>query len=738
MQWFFLFFLVSGFCSILYELIWLRLAMAQFAVTTPLVSIVLSVFMAGLGFGSWLAGRWVGQWRGRLRFPALRLYALTELLIGVSGLLVPLELSWGRGLLEKLDNAHPLSSTAYYLAAGIWIALALAPWCACMGATFPFAMFAIEEKHGNESPRSFSFLYLANVGGAVAGAVLPPLLVELVGFRGTLRSASVLNFLVASLAFSLTVQASTGRVRAPSPQPEPTALAHPGEGEKNKLLWLLFGTGLTSMAAEVVWVRLFTPSIGTVVYAFATILASYLLATYLGSLTYRKWLKGLELNPSVWGMLGFATLLPLLASDKHIHTQGQVRVILGVLPFSAILGYVTPLLLDRISSGDGQRAGSAYAVNVLGCIVGPLLSGFLLLPAVGERASLCLLALPWFIAALMYGRSPASSSVQLGFRRSRRMAVSLAVAAVILLASTRSFEQRFRRREVRRDYTATVIATGEGRQRHLLVNGVGMTGLTPITKMMAHLPLAMLDRKPQNGLVICFGMGTTYRSMLSWDISSTAVELVPSVPSLFSFFHEDGAELLQSPKAHVVIDDGRFFLERTWEQYDVITLDPPPPVEAAGSSLLYSKEFYAIVKRHLRRDGILQQWIPSGDDAVMSAVAKALKESFPYVRVFRSVEGWGYHFLASMTPLPDTPASVLASRMPTKATTDLLEWGPASSAEQQFDVVLHYELPIDRLAQEAPSVNAMQDDHPVNEYYYLREKRAQWRKLWASLFGARN
>ena len=56
MFWFFTFFFVSGFCSILYELVWLRLAMAEFGVTTALVSIVLSVFMGGLGAGSWIAG----------------------------------------------------------------------------------------------------------------------------------------------------------------------------------------------------------------------------------------------------------------------------------------------------------------------------------------------------------------------------------------------------------------------------------------------------------------------------------------------------------------------------------------------------------------------------------------------------------------------------------------------------------------------------------------------------------
>ena len=138
-------------------------------------------------------------------------------------------------------------------------------------------------------------------------------------------------------------------------------------------------------------------------------------------------------------------------------------------------------------------------------------------------------------------------------------------------------------------------------KRQLFVNGVAITVLTPATKMMAHLPLASLDHKPRNALAICFGMGTSFRSLLSWDIPVTAVELVPSVPRVFSYFHSDTPELLHSPLAHVIIDDGRRYLERTAEQYDVITIDPPPPIEAAGSSLRYSKEFYSTLKPRLRR-----------------------------------------------------------------------------------------------------------------------------------------
>src|SRR5438270_6691140 len=158
--WFFLFFFISGFCSVLYELVWLRLAMAQFGVTTAMVSIVLSIFMAGLGLGSWASGKWLRRYENDLRFPALRLYGFIELLIGVSGLVVPYELSQGRDLLRNLGLT---SSPAYYASSGLWIAATVIPWCALMGATIPVAMRSISQTVPHEAARSFSYLYMANV-----------------------------------------------------------------------------------------------------------------------------------------------------------------------------------------------------------------------------------------------------------------------------------------------------------------------------------------------------------------------------------------------------------------------------------------------------------------------------------------------------------------------------------------------------------------------------------------------
>ena len=608
MMWYFLFFFVSGFCSILYELIWLRLAMAQFSVTTAFVSIVLSTFMAGLGIGSVGAGAWIRRHGQEIRFPPLRLYALTELLIGVSALVVPMELAWGHRVLEAAAAHGTLSPALSYLISGAWMALTLVPWCACMGATIPLAMFAIRSDARYESRRSFSFLYLANVLGAVAGAVVPLFLIELYGFHGTLRVGAVLNATIAAAAFAVTL-ASRGRsARTDSP---PAAAVSAKLEQRKTILVLLFMTGLVTMGMEVVWIRLFTPYLGPIVYSFATILASYLLATFIGSQVYRVWSRSHDRESRVaWISLVLLGVLPLLTSDSRIHLTNLHRVLFGVMPISAVIGFLTPMLVDRWSAGDPDRAGRAYAVNVAGCIVGPLVSGFILLPLVGEHLSMLLFVLPWLVMALPSRSTPAMTWALRG------ATAMILLAAIAIFFLTKDYETQFAQREVLRDSTATVIAaevpneSGPGMRKRLLVNGVGMTSLTPITKMMAHFPLASLDHPPREVLVICFGMGTTFRSALSWGIPVTAVDLVPSVPKLFHFFHPDAAQVLASPNAHIVVDDGRHYLERNPARYDVIMIDPPPPVEAAGSSLLYSQDFYAVVKERLQPGGILAQWLP--------------------------------------------------------------------------------------------------------------------------------
>lgn len=714
MIWFFLFFFLSGFCSVLYELVWLRLSMAQFGVTTAMVSIVLSVFMAGLGLGSWASGRWFRRTGG---FSALRGYASIELLIGISGLVVPYELIWGRHILE---TSSLTSSLAYYGGAGLWVALSLLPWCTLMGATVPVAMGAIRQILPAESSRSFSFLYMANVAGAVAGTVIPLFLIELFGFRGTVKIGACCNALIAISALALAKKSTQSGRSAPSQPATPEGATSGGRA----ILALLFLSGLTSMAMEVVWVRCYTPYFGTVVYAFASILGVYLIATVLGSVFYRRWSQShAHENPVVWALLGTCALFPLVAASPGIHMGRDPRLLLGVTPFTGLLGFITPMLVDRFSGGNPSKAGTAYATNIVGCILGPLIAGFGLLPFISERWALVVLTLPWLavgLAPLLPGRT-SSAPV--------RVAISGALAAsLVLILVGKDYEQKYPDRRVLRDYTATVIATGEDMDKELLVNGYGMTNLTPITKVMAHFPLALLDRPPKNALVICFGMGTTFRALRSWRIPVTAAELVPSVPRLFDYYHSDGGKVLESPLSHIVIDDGRRYLERTTEQYDLITVDPPPPVQAAGSSMLYSEEFYRVAKKRLRPGGILQQWMPveDADRAAVSAAAQSLRHSFPFIRAFW--DEFGVHYLCSDHALPILSSAELVQRMPPSAITDFAEWSetpndPAAADRSQFDTLLHHELSIDRLIALDRRAPALTDDRPVNEYYVLRHWR---------------
>jgi hypothetical protein len=122
----------------------------------------------------------------------------------------------------------------------------------------------------------------------------------------------------------------------------------------------------------------------------------------------------------------------------------------------------------------------------------------------------------------------------------------------------------------------------------------------------------------------------------------------------------------------------------------------------------------------LQPGGILQQWLPFGDNAVKASVARALADSFPFVRVYGSVEGWGRHILASMRPIPTRNAADLEARLPAGAIADMMEWGPAETPIQLFERMLPAETTTGQMIALSPGTPALKDDRPINEYYLLR------------------
>lgn len=730
---YFAFFLVSGFCSLVYQIVWLRLAMAEFGVTTPLVSLFVSLFMAGLALGTWSAGWAARRFDGRAASFFLRAYAAVELFLAFSGIIVPRLFGYGAGIFDASVGAAAWGSLSYYAGTGLILAFILIPCCACMGATIPLAMAAIRKSSEHRMERSFSYLYVANVMGAAAGTVASAfLLIEILGFQGTLAAVALANALLGACALAYSRGATKPgpgvAERTARGLPSPSAAASAGESHG----FALFMTGFTSMAMEIVWIRQFTPYLTTTIYTYAAILAFYLAATCMGSRIYRILAdSGREIEDGLlWAGLTLCGLSPMIFADPRVAPNlgpgfQFARAALGVMPFCCVLGFITPMLLDRCSRGDADRAGRAYALNILGCIAGPLAAGFLLLPRMSGRWAVFALTLPLSVMGL-YAAFRARSTDPCKLPTGRAM--SAATAAFLLVFAvpwmTRGYEEGFEKAIVLRDYSATVTAVGEGRRKQLLINGAGVTGLSPLTKMMVHLPLALLPPAVEKRvLIICFGMGTTFRSAVSWGVPVTAVELIPSVPSLFRHYHADASDVLSRPEVRIVVDDGRRFLRRTRERYGVITIDPPPPVEAAGSSLLYSKEFYALAKRRLRDGGVLQQWIPSGERAVLRAVTRALTDSFRHVRAFRDGprDSYNLHLIASDSAIEVPPVSRLAARLPERAGKDLLEWGPHATVEEQLGEILADEVPVRELLALAPAwIPAMRDSRPVNEYYMVR------------------
>ncbi len=703
------------------------MAFASFGIITPVLSVVLSVFMLGLAVGSWVGGRCVSSLVKKTGFSAAFFYAGAELIIGLGAFIVPKLFAVGEHILltsGEADSFRYLSLSALVLVASIL------PWCVCMGATYPFMMAYIRERDSRNA-ESFSFLYLANVFGAMSGTFLTAVvLIEVLGFHHTLWLAAGGNFIIAFISVCLGWEQHQS-AGLDGKKSAPATLAMPprfGTVRGRMLKWILFSTGFIAMAMEVVWTRAFIPVLTTQVYSFAMIIFTYLGATFIGSWRYRRDLR--RSCPISTGkliaVLAITAFLPVLVNDSRIvaaiwlgvrNTFSVIVLLASICPVCALLGYLTPSLIDEYAAGQPTKAGQAYAINVLGCILGPLFAGYILLPHLSERHALILLGLPFFISYFF-----------LCHAQSRRQQLGWGVLAAVVLAASvflvRDFEGTLIRSQtntiVRRDYTATVISMEADGGKWLLVNGIGMTALTPITKFMVHLPLAFHKGKPESALVICFGMGTTYRSALSWNIDTTVVELVPSVTKAFGFYHADAARAVNDPNGHMIIDDGRRYLNRTDKKFDVIVVDPPPPVEAAGSSLLFSKEFYDLAKQHLKPGGILQMWfLGNNEEVTAQAALRSIYESFPYVRCFPSVEGAGVHMLASMEPIEQFDAGQLAARMPESARQDLLEWNVSKDAPAYLGRVLTNEYPVAVILNPDAELQVT-DDKPFNEYFLLR------------------
>ena len=653
-------FVASGAAGLIYQVVWSRELVLVFGNTTQAVATIVTAFMAGLGFGSLVGGR-LADTSAR----PLRLYGLVELAVAAMAGLLPLAF---HGLAEVYRGVWPSLVERPGQLAGVRFALAVAavaPATFLMGMTLPLLTRYLVRTL-DEAGARLGELYAANTIGAMAGTLLAGfVLIELLGLRLTSYLAVLLNVAAGTGALLLSRRWETGpdasgtaaadRVRPPRPE-----VPRDFRPRRRIVLAATFVSGFVSLALEVLWTRMLAQGTGSSIYIFTTILAIFLLGIALGSFLYRRYsrprgerLGTLGLCLAGVGILAQTTVV--LGSGVVGHVPFVVRTVVVLLPATVLMGYAFPLagrLVTPSAEAAGGSVGLLYAANTAGSILGSFSAAFILAGTIGTNGSILLLGgLNLLAGAVLFAAEPVGRQArQPGdpgpgtASRGRGWVVAAGLAGLAVLGMvassldlpiTRTFTENDLRRTGRpvthaEDELATVDTLGgKPSGRRLLVGGVGMTTLTVDTKLMGYLSKA-LRPDARDFLVIAFGMGGTYRSGLELGLRTDAVELSPTVPSRMPVFFPDGERFLHHPKGRVIISDGRNYVRLSREQYDMIAVDPAPPIESAGSVVLYTREFLTEGKARLRPGGTFMLWIP---------YALPLDDFKDHVRTFASVFG---------------------------------------------------------------------------------------------------
>lgn len=676
---------LSGLTSLTYELIWIKQLRLVFGGTLYAISAVLCAFMAGLALGAWGISKYL-QRPGREKTRLVRLYGILEAGIGLYALLFPLMLEGLSVIYPHLVDFATGSGIPRHLIEFILSTLLMLPATFLMGATLPvIGSWSI----GTQSSKIFSnlsFLYALNTFGAVAGVVYTQFIgTAVLGIRWTNLSAAALNGLVFLLCWFW--KPSDTKESLPSRPSEPVVVEEVPSRGLGLLLLVIFGfSGLVALASEILWTRVLIFPLGSSLYSFAIILATFLFGIALGSLVADKllgqsrWvLKFLmvELGIGLLCLLMFPVFDNLTVWTLKIdqlfysleNTPERTLIIRSLAAFALMIlptlgfGLVYPLANHIHFNFFGNvtgTLGNSYAVNTIGGILGTFLTPFLLLPLWGIQKSLFILYTLLIVLSL-------TGLAWYWSNRLKQWTIALAVGGLIIFGSYTAFtpslakhtlgENNLARVEIDTtlenlellDYkeggfsTLSVVEDQPSGARTLYVDGFSTAtvsdsvGGSAYMQAMGFIPM-ILHPNPKRALVMCFGTGNTLGTVARFPgIMVDGVEIDRNVVSMAHWFSRWNHDAINQDNVHLTYQDARGFIRWTDEMYDVITLEPMSPVQA-GVNNLYSKEFYEQSRQRLNPGGLMMQWLPlhlvGQEDA--QAIVKTFQSVFPHTSVWNS------------------------------------------------------------------------------------------------------
>lgn len=720
---------ISGAAALVYQLIWVRLLGLVFGVSSFAVATVVAVFLLGLGLGSYFFGRW----SERTSEP-LRIYMYVELGIAATSILayVVIEtLPIYRYLYEYAYNNLGLYGLS--LARLLLSTLVLLPPVFLIGGTMPLlAKYFLRDPARLGS--GFSRIYYLNTLGACTGALLTGfVLVRYFGVVGTLLVAVGGNVLVALII-------ARGR--------RSKIVAGPAMGESSRfssMLVFLFLTGFISLAYEMLWVRILSTYGLSTSQAFALILAGFLLGFTAGAWVVARrvdqhrnldaWFSTASIVTAFSGAAvlllfrQFESITAMIADNAPVGESTAGMALAFTVSFipAAFMGILFPLGVrmyaqdvDRI----GAKAGNTLFSNTLGCVLGSLLTGFVLIPFIGMwNTTLVLINLSLLIAVAFLLRSGRAAGLQWV-----SLVVVAAVANLLVFADSKTFHAQLKGRDLRtaaegfeviyyaEGLSGTVTAVERGSYRGLFVDGQNVSGTDPVlladSKMLAHIPLLLAD-EPASALTVGYGTGTTSGSMLLHDVAVRAVEIEQKIIDAAPLFRAVNFGSFEDPNLSIVLDDARNYIATTDEVFSVIVTDVTN-LKYRRNPYLYTREYFEIMRGALRDKGVAAAWLPVGGLSFndLRTLIATFEDVFPHTTAWYFTQ-FPTHFIV----LAGTPESTrlditeLHERMAGPA-DDLRSLG-VDNVYEFASMLLLGEADVDELVE---GLSLHTDDRPILEY----------------------
>ncbi len=664
---------LSGIGALIFETLWLRLSGLAFGNSVWAAALILSSFMAGLALGNALAASLrIRRWR------SLHLYAVLEGLVAVFGCTIvfglPVLGDWMRPVWQTLWSYQPTLLALRFIVSFL---ILLVPTTA-MGLTLPVIIEDPALRQTNFG-RVIGFLYGSNTLGAVVGALLgEAYLIGAFGLRGTGLFAGLASCVAAAIALVLARFSGDMSPHSKFPLRLDASYRAPW-----RLLLVSFGTGCILLCLEVVWFRFLRLYVASSPTTFAIMLAVVLAGIGFGGIVAGVIHRGSgRLNDLLPVLLLLAAIAALLSYLFFPERLAQTRTgvfdlswrVVAVLslalmfPVAFLSGILFPSLVASVQVSVGDRmnsTGITTLFNTTGAAAGPLLASFVLLPGVGYQWSLLLCTAGYLLLSVMASeRSSWSVSQPVG-----RLTLALCAGAILLMAilpyhrAESHFSHASKPYEI--DEHGNVLAHvvkriegtsdtlqllrrdlfGEPYYYRLLTNDFSMSATNPrnqrYMRLFAYLPLAFRPES-EDVLLLCYGCGVTADALLHGPNVKRmdAVDISKEVFALADFYSGiNYSNPLRDPRVHAVVQDGRFFLQASPQQYDIISGEPPPP-KVMGAVNLYTSEFFRLIHSRLKEGGIATFWLPINQLKVdeAKAILRAFHDAFANASVWASAD----------------------------------------------------------------------------------------------------